>query len=111
MVVEYVGENEEARLRETQSDGLGYFLFTELPARSLTINIRKGPYARQFEVEAIGGTTRTLERAMTCFEPDAASIAVFGGSYDAIDRALDELGFEYTFFDVNQHIEERRGRQ
>lgn len=86
------GDGVADRQVEAVTDGDGRFVLEDVPQGAVTVNVEKGGFVATFEAEVVDGVVQIEEE--TCLEPDRR-IAVFEGSYDAVQDLLDDLGLVY----------------
>jgi len=84
---------------ETQTDGQGFFVLTELPEGTWTVRVVKGSFSVEHDVTIEAGE-RASVGGEDCvpIDPGNTDIAVVTGSYDSIEDVLDVLELPYDTY-------------
>lgn len=93
VIVDEDGDGVEDWRSEDTTDSEGRFLLTGLPPGFYLVQVEKGSFHTEFEVELEGGLYEIPEEECALEPP---TIAVVTGEYDHIEDILDALELEYT---------------
>jgi hypothetical protein len=92
-IVDEDGDGVEDWRAEDTTDTEGRFLLSGLPIGHYTVQVEKGSFHTEYEVELEGGLFEIPEDECALKPP---TIAVVTGEYDHIEDILDSLELEYT---------------
>lgn len=86
---------------ETWSGPDGSYWFPEVPCGLHKVYVSAGSFTNQYTIDVKTGKTTDLSGVgkKQCFKANAVPIAVFWGQWDHQHDLLDQLGFDFTYYE------------
>ncbi len=84
-------------IAEDVTDEEGSFFLEQVRAGVHTVNVQKGSWTTDFEIEVRGGGTTELAEP-ECLDPGSAKVAVVTGEFDHVGTLLTDLGIDFDTY-------------
>lgn len=89
---------------QTLTDADGIYFFPEVPCGLHTVHVQAGSWTTTYALQVTAGKLNDNTGAVykLCFQANSRRIAVLWGQWDEQHELVDELGFDYDYFNFQQ---------